>query len=1093
MASTTARSNPQRLLLHYSWPGCRTLQSGLWESGILPVADICALTPESFGRSTMKPTRPSFRLLPEKCCILAAGLVLAIAGVLRGADSRIGEHSAATPSGQGEHGPPVQDELAKGFVKPPRSAGPWVYWWWLTGNVTEDSIVRDLAAMEEKGIGGVLLFDARGYHEDHTPPPPPRCEFMSEPWCRLVRWALAEAHRRGIAVSINLSSCAGALRGPWPVGEDAPKQLVWAAQELQGPSRFAGTLPKVKGESPHVIAVLAVRLAEPPRRPASSLPSGDGGGVRALHAQGAEPSPPLGVGGPGDTSKEKPASLVPAAEVVDLSKRVDAQNRLVWEVPPGRWRLIHFAWTLMEGRQHDVDILDAQAVRRHFERLGRRLLELAGQDQPGARGPLTHFYSVSWEGAAPTWTRDFEHHFRRLRGYDLLPYLPVLAGMTVTSPEISERFLRDYHRALAECFMEHCYGTLRQLCHTHGLRWHSESGGPWDRKLPGFQHADQLAFLGRNDMPQGEFWHQGRSFNRPVAMAAHLYGLPLAAAEAFTHMRGHWSAWPAALKPDADAAFCDGINHFIWHTFTASPAEFGKPGIEYFAGTHFNPNVTWWGQAGPLVTYLARCQFLLRQGRPVVDVLCYTGEGPYLHWGRGERWGTRPTLSLDRGWSYDLVNSEVLLSRLTARQGRLVLPDGMEYRLLVVDLDEESAAPQALEKIIQLVRAGVPVVLGKRRPQRAWGLADFPRADAHVRRLADELWGPPGAGSPRMLGKGRVYSGVPVEKALAAEGVLPDCSGPWEFVHRRTEDADIYFVRGQGEGECTFRVSGRQPELWDPMSGSIRDALCFAPTEDGRTRVALWLPANGSTFVVFRRAAQASLWKAQAHAADGVIRPGPALEILGRTDRGVRIRWWNLSQEGLHLPEAVRKAVPGGISHPRPLAGPWEVRFSPAWGGPPRVTFDRLVPWNEHPEPGIRYYSGTATYRKTFTLAATQVGQPMRLDLGEVKHIAQVRLNGKPVGILWTDPWHVHITEAVRPGANLLEIDVTNLWVNRLIGDAAVPEAQRLTKTNVRREADVAGRYAHLRGYTAEDPLVRSGLLGPACLVFGRDAEIPLP
>ncbi len=1023
----------------------------------------------------------------------ALAIMLATAGVLRGADSPKKDGPPPDAAAPSAPAPAMHGELARGFLQPPRSAQPWVYWWWLTGNVTEESIVRDLSAMEEKGISGVLLFDARGYHEDHTPPPPPRTEFMSEPWCRLVRFALAEAHRRGIQVSINLSSCAGALRGPWEVGEDGPKQLVWAARDIQGPSRFAGPLPEVKAQSPHEIAVLAVRLAGPVGGPAPSSPSDAGGRVRASHARAIGPSSASGASGPGEAPKQGPANMVLAAEVVDVSKHVDAQHRLVWEVPPGRWRLIRFAWTLMEGRQHDVDILDAQAVRAHFDRLGRRLLELAGQDKPGAPGPLTHFYSVSWEGAAPTWTRDFERHFQRFRGYALRPYLPVLAGVTINSPEVSARFLRDYHRALADCFMEHCYGTLRQLCHAHGLRWHSESGGPWDRKLPGFQHADQLAFLGRNDMPQGEFWHLGRSFNRPVAMAAHVYGLPLAAAEAFTHMRGHWSAWPAVLKPDADAAFCDGINHFIWHTFSASPAEFGKPGIEYFAGTHFNPNVTWWGQAGPLVTYLARCQFLLRQGRPVVDVLCYTGDAPYLHWGRGERWGPRATLALDRGWTYDLVNTEVLLSRVAARQGRLVLPDGMEYRLLVVDLDDPCASPQALEKIVRLVQEGVPVVLGERRPERACGLADYPHADAQVRQLAGELWGPVGAASPRVLGKGRVYTGVPVEKALLAEGVLPDFAGPWEFIHRRTEDAEIYFVRGQGEGECTFRVRGRQPEVWDPVAGTIRDAVCFAPTEDGRTRVALWLPPGGSAFVVFRRPAEASLWKPQAPAAEGVIRPGPALEILGRTPRGVRIRLWNLSQDGPEVPAAVRAAIPGQLSRPRPLAGPWEVQFSPAWGGPARAVFDRLVPWNEHPEPGIRYYSGTATYRKTFTLAAGQVGQPVRLNLGEVKHIAEVRLNGKPLGIVWTDPWQVDLTEAVQPGANTLEIEVTNLWVNRLIGDAAVPESQRLTKTNVRREAGVTGRYAHLRGYTAQDPLVRSGLLGPVCLEFGRDAEIPLP
>ncbi len=1021
----------------------------------------------------MKPNNPLRTAWLERYRTLAIGILLAaISGALasRSPAAELWRPSHRSPGATHTLG---GDDLAKGFSHPPHSARPWVYWWWVTGNVTEESIVRDLTAMEQKGIGGVLLFDARGYHEDHTPPPPPRTEFMSDEWCRLVRFALAEAHRRGIEVSINLSSCAGALRGPWRVGEDGPKRLAWATQEVQGPSRFVGSLPDDGWTAPHEVAVLAARIVEAP----SSADSSE------------RPKDKAPAKGP----KQGSQKAAVAAEVLDLSNRVDPQRRLVWDVPPGRWRLIRFVWTLMEDREHDVDILDAEAVRAHFDRLGRRLLELAGQSKPGASGPLTHFYSVSWEGAAPTWTRDFERHFRRLRGYEPRPYLPVLAGMTVGSPEVSERFVRDYHRTLADCFMEHCYGTLRDLCRAQGLRWHSESGGPWNRKLPGFQYADQLAFLGRNDMPQGEFWHLGRSFNRPVAMAAHIYGLPLAAAEAFTHMRSHWSAFPAALKSDADAAFCDGINHLIWHTFTASPPEFGKPGIEYFAGTHFNPNVTWWNQAGPFVTYLARCQFLLRQGRPVVDVLCYTGDAPYLHWGRGERWSPRATLSLGRGWTYDLVNTEVLLTRVVARQGRLVLPDGMQYRVLVLDLEDECVPPQVLEKVLRLVREGVPVVLGRRLPKRACGLADYPDADARVRRLAEELWGPHGGGSPRVLGQGRVYSGIPVDEALRAEGVLPDFAGSWEYTHRATEDAEIYFVRGQGQGECLFRVHGRQPELWDPTTGHIAEALCFAPTDDGRTRLALWLPANGSVFVVFRREAGPSLWKGQAASGEKAIRPGPALELLGRTDRGVRIRHWNIAPNGAELPEVLQGAIAGQIPNPRPLAGAWEVHFSPAWGGPPRVVFDRLLPWNEHPQPGIRYYSGTATYRKTFTLAPGQVGQPVRLSLGEVKHIAEVRLNGKPLGIVWTDPWQVELTTAVQPGANTLEIDVTNLWVNRLIGDAGLAESQRLTRTNARREPGVTGRYAHLRGYTPQDPLVRSGLLGPVYLEFGREADIPLP
>jgi hypothetical protein len=593
------------------------------------------------------------------------------------------------------------DDLAQNFRTPPDVSKPWAYWWWVHGNVTESSIARDLEAMKRKGFAGLLLFDARGYHDDHLPPPPPRTEFMSDEWRRMVKFAIAQAERLGLQVSINLSSCAGALRGPWPVGDDAPKKLVSASLPIPGGKRFSGALPGQDWGRCWEIAVLAVRQDE-----------------RAT-----------GNAKPGDR---------PVVEVIELSDKLDAQGRLTWDAPPGEWTLLRLACVVIEGREIDVDILNAPAVERYFQRMGAALLSDAG---PAAGKTLTHFYSVSWEGATPTWTLEFEREFEGRRGYSLRPWLPVLAGLTVQSPELTARFLRDYHRTLSECFMDNCYGTLSELCHRAGLKWHSESGGPWDRKIPSFQHADQLAFLGRNDMPQGEFWYPQRAINRPSAMAAHIYGRPLAAAEAFTHMQPHWSVYPAVLKPLADAAFCDGINQFVWHTFTASPPEFGKPGIEYFAGSHVNPNVTWFEQAGAFLAYLGRCQHMLRQGRFVSDVCCYTGDKPYLHWGRGEKWNDKASLVLPPGYTYDVVNSEVLLERLAVADGSLVLPDGMRYRLLVVDLEDETARPDVLRKIIDLGKAGATIVLGQRRPVRTPGLKDYPACDNEVRQLAEELWG----------------------------------------------------------------------------------------------------------------------------------------------------------------------------------------------------------------------------------------------------------------------------------------------------------------------------------------------------------------
>lgn len=993
-------------------------------------------------------------------------------GVAAGSDddpvSTAGQAGSATPGGS------EAIDLEQSFRSPPDPAKPWAYWWWLNANVTKESITRDLVEMKSKGLGGFLLFDVTAYGQQLVPSPPRRIEFMSPRWRQMVKHATSEASRLGLEMSMNLSTCGGALRAPWKTGEHAPKSLVWTAADVAGPKRIACVLPPRQGPQSWDVAVLAARIgqsagdAPPPSRPDES------GEIRL----GAEPPEWQQV-------VLKPAEGTVVTEVIDLTDKVDAGGRLAWQAPAGRWRLVRFASAVMPEADSDVDMLDARAVEAHFRRFAGAILEDAG---PLAGKTLTHFYSVSWEGAIPTWTFGFNREFEKYRGYPLRPYLPVLAGMTVKDREVSQRFLRDYSRTLSDCFMNNCYRTLGELCHKAGLKWHSESGGPWRRETPLFAEADSLAFWGRNDVPQGEFWWAGRpapdrSNARLAAMAAHIYGRPLASIEAFTHMRPHWSAYPAALKPGADAAFCDGINRFIWHTFSASPVEFGKPGIVYFAGSHLNPNVTWWEQAGGFLAYLARCQTMLRQGRFVADICCYRSDRNYADWSRGAR-NLKPLPAMPNGYAFDLINTEVLLERLSVSDGSLVLPDAVRYRVLVVDPEEDSLPPEALRKILRLAEQGATIVLGERRPRRAPGLKNYPACDEEVRRLAADLWGDPGdRPSRRPLGKGKLVGGMGLQQALPAEDVLPDCAGPWEYIHRRGEGLDVYFLSGAGQGEHTFRVRGMEPELWDPTTGAIHDAVCYRMTGDGRTIVPISLPENGSIFVVFRK-------PAQVRRLISVSGPEGGMEIEGRSASGATVRLWKNGRYVLDAsPEKQLTLDAAAIPDPITLAGPWEVRFAPGWGAPERIVLDELVAWDKHPDPGIRHFSGTATYRKTLNLSAAQAGGLVRLQLGEVKHVARVRLNGKDLGVVWTSPWTVDLSGLVRPGENDLEIDVTNVWANRLIGDAGLPEDRRLTKTNIRLQAGDRTLKPY-QGYGSTDPLLPSGLLGPVRLEFGQEREV---
>jgi len=906
----------------------------------------------------------------------------------------------------------ADSRLETNFRNPPTDTRPWVYWWWHNGNMTEASITRDLEEMKAKGIGGVLMFDSRGYHQQYLPPPPDKNQFLDPEWRHLVKFAIQEVNRLGMRMSMNLSMHAGSLHAPWNMGESRPKKLVWTSCAVTGGRKFTAELKKGEGDAlAHDVALFAVRSEAAPKE------AGDGLNGKWRDIQTTAPTGAA------------------AGEVIDLTSHADANGRVSWDAPAGEWTVLRFAYIIMPGFDLTVDVLNKQAVDSYFQRVAGPILADAG---PLAGKALTHFYSVSWEGAAPTWTPGFEAEFQHYRGYNVISNLPVLAGVTVKDRAQSERFLADFIRTLSDCFLNNCYGELRTLTNRAGMQWHAESGGPWGKDLF-FQQADQLEYWARNDMPQGEFWQpekvdlpvgSTRANLRRTAMAGHIYGLPIIASESFTHMISHWIMYPARLKPNVDDVFIDGANQIIWHTFSASPKEFGKPGIIYWAGTHLNPNVTWWEQSSGFLDYLARCQYLLRQGLPVNDVLVYASSHNNSVWGHDEKWNSSPTLTLGQGYKHDVISREALLARVSVKDGKLALPDGMSYRMLVVDPDEDVISPEVLAKIDALASAGVRVVVGRKQPAVAFGLRDYPSSDERVHALAAKLWS----------GANGVVTGVEkVDDVLQKDGIAPDFEGPFHYTHRHADGADIYFLVGEGRGDCTFRVTGREPELWNAVTGELRQADSWRTTRDGRITVTLTLPKHGSMFVVFRK-------------------PTTAKEHM-----------------------LMRAAV---VKEPLPLTGAWDVSFTPGWGAPAKATFEQLTPWDENAVEGIKHFSGTATYRKTFELTGAQACGPLQLSLGEVCNIASVRLNGKPLGIVWTAPWTVSLAGAARAGRNELEIDVTNTWVNRLIGDAALPENERFTKTHARREPGVKYPMPRLHGYLATDSLMRSGLLGPVEITF---------
>jgi hypothetical protein len=549
---------------------------------------------------------------------------------------------------------------------------------------------------------------------------------------------------------------------------------------------------------------------------------------------------------------------------------------------------------------------------------------------------------------------------------------------------------------------------------------------------------DALRNLGISDVPMGEFWSTSpshrvrddqRFFVKQTTSAAHTYGRRVSLAEAFTNIGRHWQHDPRSLKPTFDRAACEGHNLTMWHTFPSSKAEHGLPGAAYFAGEHFNPNITWWEQGKAFLAYLNRCHFLLQQGLSTSDVLHFYGENipSFVRLKRDD-----PAKCLP-GYDYDVIDARALLHRVTADgRGHAVLPEGTRYRIVSL-VPHDAVSLPVLRHLAALVEQGVTLV--GPAPQRPFSLTGGTAAEKEFAALVARLWGDGEKGLKR-TGKGRVIWGQTTREVLQADGIPEDFT--WtggdgethiDFIHRRTDDTQIYFVANRHERRedvvLRFRVTGLVPEIWDPVTGARRDASEFRFT-GGVTELPYPMQPEEAFFVIFRKPAQ-----------------GPR-------------------NDAPNVPELVNLTT---------ITGPWEVAFDPAWGGPAAVTFESLSDWTTHADEGIRHYSGAATYRKRFE--APPAASSVFLDLGMVESLCEVRLNGVDLGVWWSFPFRREIAALLRPGINELEVKVVNLWCNRIIGDAALPANKRRTRTNI----------TNLTAKTALEP---SGLLGPVRLLVPR-------
>jgi hypothetical protein len=741
------------------------------------------------------------------------------------------------------------------------------------------------------------------------------------------------------------------------------------------------------------------------------------------------------------------SEAIESGDVVDLSSRMRADGTLDWQVPSGRWTVLRMGYSLQGTKNHPAS---PEATGYEVDKLNRvHVGSYIKHYTDQVRGALGRFYGKSfryllldsYEAGMENWTDDMLAQFRARRGYDATPYLAVLTGRVIGSAETSDRFLWDFRRTIADLLSDGHYGTVADALKRQGIGLYAEAMGA-DFPTSG----DGLQAKGRVSIPMAEFWTPGPGQDdgpnhiadmREAASAAHVYGQNIAAAESFTTMPPPivpaFAQSPYYLKRLADRALANGINRFVIHTSVHQPFvdDAHKPGMTLgFFGQHYSRNSTWAEQAVAWNSYLARASHLLQQGRFVADLAYFYGEGAPVTVPFWKAVAPAPPA----GYDFDWINAEVLLGRMQVDGGRLVVPSGMRYRALVLPADVDRLTLPMARKIRDLVAAGAVVVAPP--PVGTPSLSDGPAGDDSVRAIARQVWGRIDGKSvtEHAYGKGRVYWGPAVAEVLAATQVAPDVTlrgaadAKLAWIHRRTNDADIYFVANQQERAervtASFRVNGRDVELWDPATGDARPAAYSSA--NGRTDVPLDLDPYGSTFVIFRRATTAA----------------------SRT-----------------IPATVRTPL-------ATIGGPWDLSFEPNRGAPAAVRADSLASWTSWSDTGVKYFSGTATYSRELDVPATwlRAGTRVELDLGKVKEMAEVLVNGTPVGgVLWKAPYRADVTDALRPGANRLEVRVTNLWPNRMIGDLQ----PGITKTYT---------FTDFRPFTKDSPLLESGLLGPVRL-----------
>ncbi|OOQ58780.1 glycosyl hydrolase [Mucilaginibacter pedocola] len=965
------------------------------------------------------------------------------------------------------------------FADPGNRYKPGVYWYFMDGNISRESVKKDLDAMKKAGIGSVLFLEV------NVGVPQGKIELLTPQWLSIMSYAFSEAKKLGISVTLGIGPGWQGSGGPWVKPEDSMQMLVASETVVSSDGSKPVVLPVPDAPKPYFgeegltedikrqrakyyrdVAVIAMPLN-------AGVPLLKDYKEKALYYRGpfsstdtVKPNIPLEIIKDGGKAAE-------AADVVVLTDKMDKSGKLNWRPASGKWKVLRFVSrnngavsrpAPMPGMGLESNKMEKAAIAAHLKAYVEKIIGNYKNTTPNADAGLTALHIDSWESSSQNWTPAFITEFKKRRGYDAMPYLPVFNGHIIGNAEKSQRFLWDVRLTLQDLIFENHIAFVKTYAQQRGLGLSIE---PYD--LNQTSDLDMGSFA---TIPMAEFWSKGYGFNTGFTAAeassmAHINGRSVVQAESFTALDTEgWKQHPGSMKDQGDWAFAAGINKFFFHTFANQflPDSL-KPGSTMGPfGVHWDSGQTWWPMVKPYHQYLTRSQYLLQQGRTVADILYLTPEGAPNVFLPPPSALTRDTIGDRKGFSFDGCTGNQLM-KAYVKGHEIIFPSGASYKVLVLPAIK-TMTPELLAKVASLIKSGAMVV--GQAPQASPGLTNYPACDKQVATLAGTIWGSTNASTNivyRKYGEGQIITGGALNELdgglyphynatadlLKHLGAVEDftANAPVRYTHRTDANWDIYFCANTSDKpisfDAKFRSAKGAPECWNAADGKISPVVYFSQTA-GVTTIPMNLDAHESCFVVFAK-------------------------------------------------DDTHKAKPGKLQIStdtlKDLSHDWQVAFNPKWGGPANAEFKDLTDWSTMADEGIKYYSGIAVYRKEFDLDGVDKAADgtVYLDLGQVKNIARVKLNGKDLGVVWTAPWRVDISSALKPTGNKLEIEVANLWPNRMIGDAKQPYDGPKNGQwpdwllNGKPRPTKRYSFASATPYRENSKLLSSGLLGPVAIV----------